>query len=116
MGAIRVRGLINGKTYYGKVRRLLADGVGLWSDEFVVIPNGGLPPNAPKILGIIYGNEKMVIRLEAPEQITGYEVTLASGETIYIEKVNPGFIIVPKNSKSIATINSNSKSNVIGLK
>ncbi|NMH86833.1 glycoside hydrolase family 2 protein [Flavivirga algicola] len=104
-GAIRIRGLENGKTYFGRVRRVLAEGFSVWSNEFIVIPDGDKNPEPPKILGVIKGEDKLIVRLEASEKITGYRVDLNKGNVLKIEKVNPGYLILPKNSIKVSTVN-----------
>ncbi len=115
-GAIRVSALKNGKTYFGRVRHILSEGFSPWSSEFKVTPDGGQLPKPPKILGVIKGEDKIAVRLEAPEKITGYHVALKKGGTLKIEKVNPGFLILPKNSIDIFSINKYGKSKSVSIK
>lgn len=107
MGAIRIRNVKNGKLYYGKVRRLLASGKSPWSSEFTVIPDGGLVPKPPKVLGIIKSPTNLAVRLESNEKTTGYQITLENGNKIKLSYVNPGILLLPRNTKSIAVINAN---------
>ncbi|MBK1878937.1 glycoside hydrolase family 2 protein [Pelagicoccus mobilis] len=94
-GAIRVRGLENGETYFGQVRRIEAEGPGPWSPEFSVTPDGGLPPAAPEVLGVVLGETKKAIRLREQEKVEAYKVTLSSGDTQRIDLSVPGLLIVP---------------------
>lgn len=115
MGAIRVRGLKNGQKYYGQVRRLKADGFGAWSKEFMVIPDGGLPPTPPFILGLIQGKKNIALRVKPQEKIWGYRVRLNSGETMQLDYVNPGLLLLPGNSASIAVFNESGTSDFIRI-
>ena len=115
LGAIKVRRLENGKTYYGRVRRTLANGFGPWSDEFEVTPDGGLLPDAPVVLGIVKGQKTKAVRLLWKEKIEGYEVELSSGEKKEINSVNPGWLMIPLNATSISAINSIGKSKKVKL-
>ncbi|WP_303317240.1 glycoside hydrolase family 2 TIM barrel-domain containing protein [Flavivirga abyssicola] len=110
MGAIRVRDLKNETTYYGRVRRILSEGYSPWSEEFNVTLTEGQVPEPLQILGAVKGDNNIAIRLMVPEKIIGYEVTLVSGKTVKIEQVNPGLIIVPKDSEYVAAINKNGAS------
>ncbi len=114
-GAIRVRHLENGKAYFGRVRRVLSNGFSPWSNEFKVIPDGEQLPESPTILGVIQGKKDFMLRLKKPEKITGYEVTLKNGTILKIEKVSPGYIIVPKNSRAIASVNAYGKSKSVSI-
>ncbi|RKR14338.1 glycosyl hydrolase family 2 [Maribacter vaceletii] len=115
MGAIRVRNLKNGKKYYAKIRRILAQDYSPWSSEFEITPDGGLLPEPPKILGVINGNKHKAVRLKVQEKTTGYELTLSNGNKMELSCVNPGLLIVPKNCISIAVINVNGISKSIKI-
>lgn len=110
MGAIRVRGLENGKTYYGRVRRIESQGPGQWSEEFEVIPDGGIRPAGPKILGTIKSAHIKALRLDWHEKIEGYEIELSTGEKKEIHLVNPGWLLVPIQTVSISAVNAYGKS------
>ena len=103
-GAIRVRGLTNGQTYFGQVRRLEADGPGPWSEEFRVAPDGHTLPHAPIILGAIEGSQAKAVRLQTPEKVCAYQVTLSTGKTMQINCAIPGLLIVPLYSTHLAVI------------
>lgn len=106
VGGIRVRGLENGKRYFGQVRRLEASGPGPWSSEFEVVPDGGLLPSAPVVLGVVTGEASIAVRLEPMTKVWGYQVILKSGEVKTLEVANPGLLILPKNSESLAVFNA----------
>ena len=112
MGAIRVRELKNGNPYYGRVRRILANGPGPWSEEFEVIPDGDMIPETPKVLGIIFGEKTKAVRLDWQEKAEGYVIELSDGVKQEIQVVNPGWLLLPLDTKSISTINSSGKSKV----
>jgi len=99
-----VRGLTNGQTYFGQVRRLEADGPGPWSEEFRVAPDGHTLPHAFIILGAIEGSQAKAVRLQTPEKVCAYQVTLSTGKTMQINCAIPGLLIVPLDSTHLAVI------------
>ncbi|MFY0601257.1 MAG: hypothetical protein JXR03_16390 [Cyclobacteriaceae bacterium] len=115
-GAIRVHGLMNGKQYFGRVRRVMAEGAGSWSPEFQVMPDGGLKPSKPIVKGIVEGEDQVALRLEPQDKVEGYLVTLDSGEAVTIERSLPGLLIIPQNASKLATIGIYGVSDSVNLK
>ncbi|MBK1878938.1 glycoside hydrolase family 2 protein [Pelagicoccus mobilis] len=103
-GGIRVRGLENGRQYFGQIRRIEANGLGPWSPEFQVVPDGGLVPSAPEIFGVVLGESQKAVRFKADEKVSAYRVALSSGEVVSIEFSNPGLLIVPLAAESVAAV------------
>ena len=69
-GALLVRGLTNGTTYYARLRRDDGD----WSAEVSVTPDGGVRPVPPRVLGAVRGPGMAAIRFEPVEKATAYRV------------------------------------------
>lgn len=115
LGAIRVRDLENGKAYYGKVRRIMEDGIGPWSPEFSVTPDGGLKPDAPKLLGVVRGENSIAVRLDFPEKVSAYEVTLSNGEVVLINRSKPGLLMLPRESERLAIVGEHGISKSVSL-
>lgn len=101
MGSIRVRDLDNGTLYFGQVRRIEADGPGPWSPEFQVMPDGGLAPKSPTVLGVVTGADSMAVRLEVGDKVWGYEATSEAGDVTRVEYANPGLLMLPLGSVSL---------------
>lgn len=74
-GAGAIRGLENGRTYYGRLRReVTGRGASAWSPEFTVTPDGGLPPARPTLLGIVRGSGRVAVRFTPVAKATGYRL------------------------------------------
>lgn len=74
-GALAVRGLENGRTYYVRLRRdVTGRGPSAWSPEIAVTPDGGLPPSAPVILGLVRGGNLAALRFAPVPKATGYRI------------------------------------------
>jgi beta-galactosidase len=69
-GAMLIRGLANGTTYYARLRRDDSD----WSAEVSVTPDGGIRPVPPRVLGVVRGPGMAAIRFVPVEKATGYRI------------------------------------------
>ncbi len=118
-GALAVRGLENGRTYYARVRRDVADrGPSAWSAEFSVTPDGGQVPKAPPVLAVVHGVNFLGLRVAPGAKATGYRIRYSgtvSGERL-ITGPEPGFIVLEGAALSsgaaitIATLNAHGES------
>ncbi|UOE46225.1 hypothetical protein MTO98_17640 [Mucilaginibacter sp. SMC90] len=78
-GSFKVNGLMNGKTYYYRVKRTTADGEeSTWSEEIAVKPDGGLRVS-PRIQGVISNGNDAVICFEPVKKATGYDLLFHYG-------------------------------------
>jgi beta-galactosidase len=73
-GAMQVRGLINGQTYYARLRRQAPTDEGQWSEEFAVTPDGGQKPRAPELYGAVRGTGIAALRFETIDKAIGYTI------------------------------------------
>jgi beta-galactosidase len=73
-GAAAVTGLQSGTTYYVRLKRRALGGESTWSPVVSVVPNGGLPPATPRLLGVVRGAGQAVLRFEPSEGATAYRI------------------------------------------
>ncbi len=96
-GAFAIRGLENGRTYYVRLRRTVAKcGPSVWSPEVAVTPDGGQPPAAPKLLGVVRGSDLVAVRFAPARKATGYRIRFSgtvSGEKL-IAASEPGIVML----------------------
>lgn len=96
-GALAVHGLEAGRTYYLRLRRnVTGRGASAWSEERTVIPDGGRPPAAPTILGVVRGEGVTAVRISPVPKATGYRVRWtgpSSGEQT-VNASEPGYILI----------------------
>ncbi|MBC7743977.1 MAG: beta galactosidase jelly roll domain-containing protein [Flavobacterium sp.] len=72
-GVLFVPNLENGKTYYFQMKRFVHNSnESVWSQEFTVIPDGGLLPQSPKLEGIIHKGSQGIILFEPKKKALGY--------------------------------------------
>jgi len=78
-GALKVSGLINGKTYYYRLKRSDGQGESDWSEEGAVKPDGGLRPVNPYIRGVISNGSEAIVCFEPVKKTTGYDMLYRYG-------------------------------------
>ncbi len=96
-GALAVHGLEPGRTYYLRLRRQVAGrGPSAWSGERTVVPDGGLPPATPTLLGAVRGDGTIAVRFTPVAKATGYRVrwTGAKAGEVVVNAAEPGFILL----------------------
>jgi beta-galactosidase len=96
-GATAVRGLENGRTYYVRLRREPTGRTpSAWSAEVAVTPDGGLKPNAPRLLGVVRGPGLAALRFSRIEKAVGYRVSWGDGPsaTRLINAAAPGPVVL----------------------
>lgn len=96
-GALSVRGLENGKTYFLRLRREPAGRAPSdWSAETAVTPDGGLAPAAPRLLGVVQSAGLTAVRFAPVEKATGYRVRWGAGaaETVLLNAALPGPVVL----------------------
>ena len=72
-GVLFVPNLENGRTYYFQMKRFVHNSnESAWSEEFTVIPDGGLLPQPPKLSGIIHKGSQALILFEPEKKAVGY--------------------------------------------
>jgi hypothetical protein len=96
-GALAVHGLEAGRAYFLRLRReVTGRGPSAWSEERRVVPDGGLPPAAPTLLGVVRGDGMTALRVSPVPKATGYRVRW-TGATAGEHTVNagePGYILL----------------------
>ena len=96
-GATAVRGLVDGTTYYGRLRREpTGRAPGAWSAEFTVTPDGGRPPAAPVILGVVRSAALVAVRLAPVEKATAYRLSWGptAADSLLVNAAAPGPVII----------------------
>jgi len=101
-GALAVAGLENGRTYHARLRReptgphSAGRAPSDWSPEFVVVPDGGLPPPAPVISAVVRGRGTIAVRFAAVPKATSYGLRWGTGanEVRWIQAAAPGPVIL----------------------
>lgn len=74
-GVLFVPGLKNQQSYYYRIRRLKQNKLeGAWSEERTIVPDGGTPPPAPVVQGVIRGDGHTLICIKPVKKATGYVV------------------------------------------
>jgi beta-galactosidase len=72
-GVFYVGGLKNGQTYYYRARIWKHNTyVTPWSHEIMVVPDGGLPPAAPRLDGVLKIDHSAVVCFQPVKKTTGY--------------------------------------------
>lgn len=116
-GALAIRGLQNGRTYYGRLRREVEGrGPSAWSAEFSVTPDGGLPPAPPRLLGVLRGEGFVVARFSPVPKAIAYRVRWHGGSSAgerLITGSEPAVVFLPGSATgaiSVRAINANGES------
>jgi beta-galactosidase len=72
-GVLFVPNLVNGRTYYFQVKRLLQNSnPSSWSEKVAVQPDGGMLTEAPELSGIVYKEKQALILFTPLKKAIGY--------------------------------------------
>lgn len=78
-GSFKISGVVNGKNYYYRVKRSVANGdVSGWSEEIAVRPDGGQVAS-PRITGLVQKGGDAVICFEPVKKAIGYDLLFRTG-------------------------------------
>lgn len=86
-GVLFVPGLVNGQTYFFQMRRLKQNAYASpWSEELMIIPDGGQVPASPNLEGIIHKGEQAIVLFSPVKKAIGYVLNYrTTGETSWKE-------------------------------
>jgi hypothetical protein len=85
VGVLEVPGLINGTEYFYRLRVRKQWGFASeWSQELSIRPDGGLPPEAPEVKGVVQHGKDVVVCLQPSKKATGYKLEIhgSGGRTV----------------------------------
>lgn len=123
-GVLKVPGLINGQTYYYRLRSRKQWGFkSEWSPEYKIVPDGGLNPPPPEIIGIIKQGRDAIVNFKPVPKAVGYKIVKRyadAGDSIcFINAAGVQYAVIPgfDNAKSVymCTVNQNGESAEVHL-
>ncbi len=94
-GVMFVPGLLNGKQYYFRMSRIKDNNfITPWSEEHVIVPDGGQAPSPPSLLGVLRDGSEAIVVFEPVKKAIAYSIE-------YREKGSPVWQTICVNASAI---------------